>query len=84
MDPRVRAPLLWELLAPVPGVQGDASPEEFKADLFKRSEYIRKLVDTRRSLGDRSLEHIHEIGYDLPEECFNAMSDELVLINIFQ
>lgn len=81
LDPQVRAPLLWELLAPVPGVDGDASKEEAKADLIKRTNYIRKLLETRKSMGDRSLEHIHEVGYDLPEECFNALNDEIPILS---
>jgi len=34
-------------------------------------------VEKRKSMGDHCLVHIHEIGYDLPEECLMAMTDEL-------
>lgn len=47
LDPKVRAPLLWELLAPVPSVAGNASEKEFNEDLKKRCKFIKKLVDTR-------------------------------------
>eukprot|EP01035_Chromulina_nebulosa_P020742 gene20742-26893_t len=77
LDPNVRSPLLWELLAPVPGVPGSTNQEKMNEDLFSRKEYVRKLVDVRLSMGDRALSHIHEIGYDLPEECINALSDEI-------
>ncbi len=29
--------------------------------------------------GDRTLDDFHEIGYDLPEECLFALSDEMPL-----
>ena len=80
LDPKVRAPMLWELLAPVPAVNGDESPSLHQKDRYKRSEFIRKLVDTRKSLGDHSLEHIHEVGYDLPEECIMALGDEIPVL----
>jgi hypothetical protein len=77
LDPTVRAPLLWELLSPVPRVGGGAKQEEFAADSAKRAGYMKKLLQKRKDAGDSALEHIHEIGYDVPEECLISMSDEL-------
>jgi len=77
LDPAVRSPLLWELLNSVPTVPATAAKAEKEKDAFKRKEHIRKLVDQRKFMGDHALEHIHEIGYDLPEECLMAMTDEL-------
>lgn len=73
---RCRAPLLWELLAPVPAPLSDSAAEH-EADRKKRAEFIRKLIGTRKQMGDRALEHIHEVGHDLPEECFLALSDSV-------
>ncbi len=77
---RVRAPLLWELLAPVPTPLGTASKADFEEDARKRKNYIRKLIDTRKSAGDNALAHIHEIGHDLPEECIMTLSDEMPVL----
>jgi len=77
LDPAVRAPILWELLNPVPTVPTTASKDEKERDSNKRKEHIRKLIEKRQFMGDRALAHIHEIGYDLPEECLMAMTDEL-------
>jgi hypothetical protein len=77
LDPAVRSPLLWELFAPVPGVKGDASKDQFEADATRRAKFMKKLVGVRKSMGDKALEHIHEIEYDLPEECLLSLSDEL-------
>ena len=82
---RCRAPLLWELLAAVPkptGTPNTALPhskdsQDHAKDRFDRSEFVRKLINTRKRMGDRALEHIHEVGYDLPEECFLALSDSV-------
>lgn len=77
LDPAVRAPILWELLNSVPTVPNTASWDEKKKDAGKRKEHIRKLIAQRKFMGDYALQHIHEIGYDLPEECLMAMTDEL-------
>ena len=77
LDPLCRAPLLWELVNPVPITGPSATQEEKKKDLFKRAEHIRKLIDKRKSMGDRALVHIHEVEYNLPEECLMAMTDEV-------
>lgn len=80
LDPAVRAPLTWELLAPVPAPSGDEDQAAHDADRAKRAKYIKKLIATRKSMGDSALERIHEIGYDLPEECLLGLSDELPLL----
>ena len=79
LDPKVRAPLLWELLAPVPRVtvKGGAGKAEFVADAAKRARFMEGQLQKRKDAGDRALEHIHEIGFDVPEECLIAMSDEI-------
>jgi hypothetical protein len=79
LDPSVRAPKLWELLASVPKIRGDykSNPEGFQKDCNWRAKAIRKLIDQRNMMGDNSLQHIHEIGADLPEECHLALTDEL-------
>ena len=80
LDPAVRAPITWELLAPVPGVPGASNQEAQDKDRSKRKEFIRKLLDTRKSMGDYALQKIHEVGYDLPEECLLGLSDELPIL----
>lgn len=80
LDPAVRAPITWELLAPVPGVAGTAPAVDQEQDREKRKEFIRKLLETRKSMGDNALKHIHEVGYDLPEECLLGLSDELPIL----
>lgn len=77
LDPAVRAPLLWELLAPIPKVRGESKVEVFEADRNKRAKAMRKLIKQRQSMGDNALQHIHEIDADLPEECIMALTDEL-------
>lgn len=79
LDPAVRAPTTWELLAPVPEPRR-ATPEEHDRDRKKRANFIRKLIDTRKSMGDSALSHIHEIGYDLPEECLLGLCDEMPIL----
>lgn len=76
LDPKVRSPLTWELLNPVPRVNGTdvAAHEE---DRQKRRRYVKKIIETRRKLGDNALAHIHEIGADLPEECLLCLTDFL-------
>lgn len=77
---RVRAPLLWELLHPVPRVKlsnDEKSKEALKADRESRAAWVRKLVESRRRLGDRALQHIHEVDADLPEECIMGLNDEI-------
>lgn len=79
LDPAVRAPLLWELLASTPSVKGESSEEFYRADREKRAKYVRKLIKQRKQSGDKSLDHIHEIEADLPEECLMALADEIPL-----
>ena len=72
LDPAVRAPLTWELLAPIPDptadpLKSDEARSLHTADRHKRMIYIKKLLETRSSMGDSALAHIHEVGYDLPE-----------------
>ena len=84
LDPAVRSPLLWELLQATPNVKGESKAEVFAADREKRARFIRKLVKDRKAAGDSSLDHIHEIDADLPEECLMSLADELPLnLNYF-
>lgn len=80
LDPAVRAPALWELLAPVPAPDGAATQEAHDNDRAKRGRYVKKLIATRKSMGDYALERIHEVGWDLPEECLLGLSDELPIL----
>jgi hypothetical protein len=60
---------------------GSAAMEE---DMSKRALFVKKLMATRKSMGDRALEHIHEVGWNLPEECFLGLADEVpVLLQYF-
>lgn len=77
LDPQVRAPLLWELLSPVPGHTAAPEAKNFEEDREKRAKFIRKLIADRQRMGDHAMDHIHEIGADLPEECLMALSDEI-------
>lgn len=77
LDPKVRAPLLWELLNPVPIVPPTATPDEKEKCRDKRAKHIRKILKMRKSIGDRALEHIHEVDADLPEECIMSLTDEI-------
>lgn len=77
LDPAVRSPLLWELLAPVPIVNGNASPEEKEKDSKKRINFVKQLIASKKQGGDLAVDHIHEVGYNLPEECLMAMNDEI-------
>ena len=84
LDPAVRSPLTWELLSPIPRVDATVSQDEMNKDLDKRRKYIKKMLETRQAMGDRALQHIHEIAYDLPEECLLALTDELpMLLSLF-
>lgn len=83
LDPEVRSPLLWELMAPVPAAHPQ-TPEEVRTsdmakDNSKRRKFVHKLIADRQNMGDHALQHIHEIGADLPEECILALTDELPL-----
>jgi hypothetical protein len=56
---------------------GTATPSQHLADRKARAGDIRKILGVRRLLGDRTLDDFHEIGFDLPEECLFALSDEM-------
>ncbi|CAM9918894.1 unnamed protein product [Ectocarpus fasciculatus] len=78
LDPAVRSPLLWELLNPVPEpTDYDTQTKEFEADAKKRSKFIKNIIKSRKQMGDHALDHIHEIEYDLPEECLMGLSDSM-------
>ena len=76
LDPIVRAPMMWELMKPAPKV-GTVTPSQHVADRKARAEAVKKILGVRRLLGDRTLDDFHEIGFDLPEECLFALSDEI-------
>lgn len=81
LDPAFRAPVTWELLNPVPKHNGNTGSESdlvaHENDRQRRRQYIKKILATRRSMGDDALAHIHEVGADLPEECLLCLSDNL-------
>jgi len=81
LDPAFRAPMTWELLNPVPKPQGHEGSETdlglHAVDRERRRKYVKKILATRRSMGDDALAHIHEVGADLPEECLLCLSDNL-------
>jgi len=82
----VRSPILWELVSPVPGVKGEYNEEtraEFEKDRKKRADTTRMQIHYRNSLGDETMDHLHEYDSDIPEECIVAMSDELPLSSCF-
>ena len=61
LDPAVRSPLLWELLDSCPDLRCAGSESDLAADREKRAKRVRALIKTRKSMGDKALEHIHEI-----------------------
>jgi hypothetical protein len=70
LDPACRAPLIWEMLFPVPTPRGSsASQADLDADRERRAEF--------NQMGDATMENLHEVGFDLPEECLFDLSDEL-------
>ena len=79
LDPKVRAPLLWELANSVPMVPTNASFEAKQKCRQKRCNLLKKLLKRREFVGDDALTHIHEIGADLPEECLVAMREDMPL-----
>lgn len=79
LDPKVRAPLLWELANSVPVARPNASFEERQICREKRCKLVKSLLKRRDFIGDDALTHIHEIGADLPEECLVAMREDIPL-----
>lgn len=82
----VRSPLLWELVSPVPGVKGEYNAEtraDFEKDRLQRAETTRMHIHYRNSLGDETMDHLHEYDSDIPEECIVALSDEIPLSYCF-
>ena len=80
VDKQFRAPLLWELLACTPNINKPRTKEteaEYEEDLLKRKQFVKKLIEFRKSVGDNTLSHIHTFDYDLPEECLVALTDEI-------
>ena len=78
LDPTFRAPLLWEHMNPVPHVTASSSTQaDFDADRQQRQSTMEKHIASLKFLGDRTMEHLHEVAADLPEECLFALSDEL-------
>lgn len=80
LDPKSRAPKLWELSLPTPAIDLDttSSAAEWVSDRSGRRAYFDQDVQNLMFwLGVGAMERFHEIGTDLPEECFLAMTDEL-------
>jgi hypothetical protein len=83
LDPDSRSPLLWELLDPVPRIAAkysESTAEEFQKDRNKRVNIIQKKLVQYKQLGDESLKHMHEIGFDQPEECLIVLPDEIPVV----
>ena len=57
----------------------DNSKASFASDRLNRAAEIRKQIASRDGLGDKTMDNIHEIDSDLPEECIVALSDEIPL-----
>jgi hypothetical protein len=53
---------------------------KMEEDRGSRARFVKKLMATRRSMGDKALEHIHTVEWDLPEECFLGLADEVPLL----
>jgi len=77
LDPAVRAPITWELLNPVPKVNGNTDMVAHGKDRVKRRNYIDGILSQRKSMGDEAIAHIHEVETDLPEECLLCLTDHL-------
>lgn len=77
LDPAVRAPITWELLNPVPKVDGNTDTVAHTKDRSKRRNYIHSIISQRKSMGDEAIAHIHEVETDLPEECLLCLTDHL-------
>ncbi len=78
LDPTVRSPFLWEHMNPTPSPTL-STQEEFDKDREKRAQFVRDQMQLRDFLGDDSLQHLHELSADLPEECLFALAEELPL-----
>ena len=52
-------------------------PAAMAKDRQKRMLLMKKNLKARDWMGDKSLEHIHEVSYDLPEECLFFLSNDL-------
>lgn len=78
LDPKVRSPKLWELMRPAPPA-GLLDPLQLAEDRKKRRDNVQAEVIEQVFfwLGVGEMERFHELGTDLPEECFLAMADEL-------
>lgn len=78
LDPICRAPLLWEMLYPVPSLHCPSiSQTDLNADRDLRAEFVKQRIQSRNQMGDQTMENLHEVGFDLPEECLFNLSDEL-------
>jgi hypothetical protein len=67
IDPKLRAPLTWELFDPTRRLIGDSAE-----DKKKRIQFCQRNLDFMLSLAPH-LNLIHSIGATLPEECLMAM-----------
>ena len=73
---KFRAPLLWELLHPVPKVAPNALPHEHATDRQARLAFAKGRLAQAEALGLLSrTQHIHEMGPELPEECLGLLTD---------
>lgn len=74
LDPSKRAPRLWELAN---GIPDTLMLDEMEDDRAFRKEVMRKVISKRETMGDKTMEGLHEIHHDLPEECLLFLSDHL-------
>lgn len=76
LHPRVRMHYTWEQMEPVPRTH-DESPEAIAADCKKRFEGNRFKFDLMLTLAGDSVQSIHRVGYEEPEECTTPCAVEL-------
>lgn len=81
LDPAVRAPLLWELMRPVPinvtGPEATQRQDLFDTDRKERLALVHESFKKADAMGFEIFNHIHETDPELPEECYNSLGDDI-------
>jgi hypothetical protein len=77
LDPKNRAPRLWELLLPCPNIAPTSTLKQFDDDRKQRAQFVRDKIKERNRMGMNAMEEFHEIGADLPEEDMIGLSANL-------